>query len=117
MQRLVTSRPPGAEHDRFPSTIEQGPLVELGVAVANRVEIEGQRQLLPLAGRRQFAHKVAVGLEVCRLGIVKHQPIDPLVVENEVLRPRLFEILRPAVRVELVAQRFLPLVNRISYMA
>ena len=114
VQRLVPGRPSGAEHDRLAFSIEQRPLVELRVAVADGVEVDHQRQSAALAGRRQFAQEIPLGLEVRRLRVVEHQPVDPLVVEHDVACAGLLEVLHPAIGVELVAEVLQPLLHRVA---
>jgi len=46
---------------------------------------------------------------------MEDETVDPLVVEDQVRRPGLLEIGHPAVGIHLVAEPFLPLVDRIRF--
>ena len=114
VEGLVAGGPARAEHDGLPLAVERRPLVELGVAVAHGVVVVDEPQVAAVAGVGDVANEVAFGLEAGGLGVVEDESVDPLVVEDEVRGPGLFEVGHPTIGVHLVAQSLFPLPDRVG---
>ena len=113
MQRLVTRRPTGAEDDRLAVGTQQRPWIEFRIAVADRVEVDHQREFAALAGGRYLAQKVAFSFETGRLRVVEDQSVNPLVVEDQMTGTDLLEVAYPLIGIQAAPKILHPLLDRV----